>query len=64
MNVFPLNRHAMSTSLKTGGPRGLSAEDVNIENTGKVPGDSTSVVTVSTSIHSQPAPYCIAAKSP
>ena len=64
MNVFPLNRHAMITSLKTGGHKDSSAEDVNIENTGKVPGGSTSVVTVSTNIHSQPVPYCTAAKSP
>ena len=54
----------MITSLKTGGPRDSSVEDVNIEHTGKVPGGSTSVVTVSTSIHSQPVPYCTAAKSP
>ena len=63
MNVFPLNRHAMITSLKTGGPRDSSVEDVNIEHTGKVPGGSTSVVTVSTSIHSQPVLYCTAVKS-
>jgi hypothetical protein len=63
MNVFPLNRHVMITSLKTSGPRGSSVEDVNIQRTGKVPGDCTSVVTVSTNIHSQPVPYFTAAIS-
>ncbi len=48
MNVFPLNRHVVITSLKTGGPKGLSVEDVNIEHTGKVPEDCTSVLTVNT----------------
>ena len=63
MNVFPLSRHVMITSLKISGPKGSSVEDVNIEHTGKVPGGSTSAVTVNTSIHSQPVPYCTAAKS-
>ena len=54
----------MITSLKISDPKGSSVEDVNIEHTGKVPGGSTSAVTVNTSIHSQPVPYCTAAKSP
>ena len=54
----------MITSLKTSGPKGSSAVDVNIEHTGKVLGDYTSVVTVSINIHLQPEPYCTAVKSP
>ena len=64
MNVFPLSRHAMITSLKTSGPKGSSVVDVNIEHTGKVPGVYTSVVTVSINIHLRLGPYCTAAKSP
>jgi hypothetical protein len=63
MNAFQMNKPVMTTCLKSGGHKDLSAVNVHIQRTGRVPGICTSVDDANINIHSPLEQYFTAVKS-